>query len=67
MQLPENQGNEFDYRPAYANGMTTALLFRRSTGDLDSMSYVVWEATGIARLLYVRNPDKLHIRGVVPH
>ncbi len=63
MQLPENQGNEFEYRSAFANGIPTALLFRRSTGALDSMSYIVWDADGIARLLYVRNPDKLHIRG----
>lgn len=62
MRLPENQGDEFEYRPAFANGIPTALLFRRSTGELDSMPYLVWDATGIGRLLYVRNPDKLHIR-----
>ena len=62
MQLPKNQGNEVDYWPAFANGMLTALLFRRSTGALDAMSYVVSHANGIARLLYVRNPDKLQIR-----
>ncbi len=67
MRLPENQGNEFEYRPAFANGMPTALLFRRSTGELDSMPYVVWDESGIARLLYVRNPDKLHIRGGRQH
>ncbi|MDB5241709.1 MAG: subfamily polymerase sigma-24 subunit [Spirosoma sp.] len=67
MQLPENQRNEYDYRPAYANGMPTALFYRRSTGELDSMSYVVWDASGIVRLLYVRNPDKLYIRaGIQP-
>ncbi|MCF0038681.1 sigma factor [Dyadobacter fanqingshengii] len=61
-QLPENHESEFEYRPAFANGLPAALLFRRSTGDLDSMSYVVGDTSGIARLLYVRNPDKLHIR-----
>lgn len=61
-QLPENHESEFEYRPAFANGQPAALLFRRSTGHLDSMSYVVGDSSGIARLLYVRNPDKLHIR-----
>src|SRR6218665_2658751 len=40
MQLPENQNNEFEYRPAFVNGLPAALIFRRSNGELDSMQYV---------------------------
>lgn len=61
MSLPESQEN-FDYRPAYVNGSPCALIFRRSTGELDSMQYVESDKGIITRLLYVRNPDKLTIR-----
>lgn len=63
MQLPENQNNEFEYRPAFINGAPGALIFRRTTGELDSMPYVELTDTGIFRLLFVRNPDKLIVRG----
>jgi RNA polymerase sigma-70 factor, ECF subfamily len=62
MQLPENQGTEFTYRPAFVNGQAASLLFHGDTGELDSMTYIGWDANQITRLLYVRNPDKLHIR-----
>lgn len=64
MKLPENQGNEFEYRSAFVNGLPAALIFRRSTGELDAMQYVVLDETGIASLLFVRNPDKLKIQKV---
>jgi RNA polymerase sigma-70 factor (ECF subfamily) len=62
MQLPENQNNEFEYRPAFVNGFPAMLIFRRSNGELDSMQYVELDDSRISRLLYVRNPDKLKIR-----
>lgn len=62
MSLPDSQ-EDFEYRPAYVNGSPCALIFRRSTGELDSMQYVESEDDAtITRLLYVRNPDKLKIR-----
>ncbi|WP_080059351.1 sigma factor-like helix-turn-helix DNA-binding protein [Spirosoma aerolatum] len=66
MQLPENQGNEFIHRPAYVNGQPASLIFHRETGELDSMTYIASDATQITRLLYVRNPDKLHIQSALP-
>lgn len=62
MQLPENQKNEFVYRSAFVNGAPAVLLFRHSTGELDSMLCIEVDQTEITRLLYVRNPDKLRIR-----
>lgn len=62
MSLPENQGDIFEYKPAYVNGAPCALIFRRQNGELDSMQYVEPEDSTIARLLYVRNPDKLKVR-----
>jgi len=61
MSLPDSQ-SDFEYRPAYVNGVPCALIFRRSTGELDAMQYVEMEGTAITRLLYVRNPDKLKIQ-----
>lgn len=62
MSLPESQ-DDFEYRPAYVNGSPCALIFRRSTGELDSMQYVESEDDAtITCLLYVRNPDKLKIQ-----
>lgn len=62
MQLPENQGDEFEYRPAFVSGLPCALIFRKSNGELDSMQYVVPDENNIMQLLYVRNPDKLRVR-----
>ncbi|AKD53675.1 sigma factor-like helix-turn-helix DNA-binding protein [Spirosoma radiotolerans] len=62
MQLPDNQRNEFIHRPAFINGQPGSLIFDQQTGDLDSMTYIGWNATQITRLLYVRNPDKLRVR-----
>lgn len=61
MSLPESQ-EDFEYKPAYVNGAPCALIFRRSTGELDSMQYVESDSGIITRLLYVRNPDKLKVR-----
>ncbi|AUD05929.1 sigma factor-like helix-turn-helix DNA-binding protein [Spirosoma pollinicola] len=62
MQLPANQGNDFIHRPAFVNGQPGSLIFEGQTGELDSMTYIGWDANQITRLLYVRNPDKLHIQ-----
>lgn len=62
-QLPEAQENHFEYRTAYVNGRPAALLFNRTTEQLDSMQYVEMDGQEITKLLFVRNPDKLKIRG----
>lgn len=60
--LPDSQ-SDFEYRPAYVNGVPCALIFRRSTGELDAMQYVETDGqNSITQLLYVRNPDKLKIQ-----
>jgi RNA polymerase sigma-70 factor (ECF subfamily) len=65
MQLPENQENAFEYRPGFVNGAPAALIFRSATGELDSMQYIEPDGDEIARLLQVRNPDKLKVREAV--
>lgn len=62
-QLPEAQENQFECRAVYVNGRPAALLFNRTTEQLDSMQYVEMDAEEITKLLFVRNPDKLKIRG----
>ena len=62
-QLPEARENQFEYRSVYVNGRPAALLFNRTTEQLDSMQYVEMTEGEITKLLFVRNPDKLKIRG----
>lgn len=62
-QLPEALENQFEYRAVYVNGRPAALLFNTTTEQLDSMQYVELEGQEITKLLFVRNPDKLQIRG----
>jgi RNA polymerase sigma-70 factor, ECF subfamily len=62
MQMPENQGDAYEYKPVFVNGVPAALILRTSDKELDSVQYIVPDDTGIARLLIVRNPDKLKIR-----
>lgn len=62
-QLPEARQNHFSYRAAFVNGRPAAIIFNQTTGELDSMQYVELEGQEITRLLFVRNPDKLTIRG----
>lgn len=62
-QLPEAKENQFEYRSVYVNGRPAALLFNRTTEQLDSMQYVEMTEEEITKLLFVRNPDKLKIRG----
>lgn len=65
MQLAENQHNDFYHQPAFVNGRPASLIFHRS-GTLDSMTYIERDGAEITRLLYMRNPDKLHIRAGIP-
>jgi RNA polymerase sigma-70 factor (ECF subfamily) len=65
VQITEQAGEEFDYRPECVNGRPAALLFARATGELDSMQYVEHDENGIARLLFVRNPEKLRVRAAL--
>lgn len=62
MQLPENQGDAYEFMPAFVNGVPAALLLRKADKELDSITYFVLDDTSIARLLFVRNPDKLKFR-----
>ncbi len=62
MKLTQNHNGEFEYRPAFVNGVPAALVYKRSTGELDSMQYVEFDHNGVFRLLAMRNPDKLHVR-----
>ncbi|MVT09500.1 sigma factor [Chitinophaga tropicalis] len=62
MQLPENQGDVYEFKPVFVNGVPAALILRKADNGLDSVQYFVSDDTGITRLLLVRNPDKLMIR-----
>lgn len=62
MQLPENQGDAYEFMPAFVNGVPAALLLRKADKEPDSITYFVLDDTSIARLLFVRNPDKLTFR-----
>lgn len=64
MQLPENQGDAYEFMPAFVNGVPAALLLRKADKELDSITYFVLDDTCITRLLFVRNPDKLKLRTV---
>ncbi|HEY8893783.1 MAG TPA: sigma-70 family RNA polymerase sigma factor [Niastella sp.] len=62
MQLPENQGDVYEFMPAFVNGVPAALILRKADKALDSITYFVHDNTIITRLLFVRNPDKLQFR-----
>jgi RNA polymerase sigma-70 factor (ECF subfamily) len=62
MQLPENQGDVYEFMPAFVNGVPAVLLLRKADKQLDSITYFVLDDNSIARLLFVRNPDKLQFR-----
>jgi RNA polymerase sigma-70 factor (ECF subfamily) len=64
MQLTENQGEEFEFKPAFVNGVPAALILRKADNTLDSIQYFVSDDTAFTRLLLVRNPDKLKLRTV---
>ncbi|MGV3612561.1 MAG: sigma factor [Fluviicola sp.] len=62
-KLEEVVTQHFEYQPGFVNGRPAALIFNRTLDQLDSMQYVEVENEEISRLIYVRNPDKLKIRG----
>jgi RNA polymerase sigma-70 factor, ECF subfamily len=64
MQLPENQGDMYEFMPAFVNGVPAALILRKADKQLDSVTYFELEGTIITRILFVRNPDKLQFRTV---
>ena len=64
MQLPESQGDMYEFMPAFVNGVPAALLLRKADKALDSITYFVLDDNLISRLLFVRNPDKLQFRTV---
>jgi RNA polymerase sigma-70 factor, ECF subfamily len=64
MQLTESQGEEFEFVPAFVNGVPAALILRKADKTLDSIQYFECDDTSITRLLLVRNPDKLKLRTV---
>jgi RNA polymerase sigma-70 factor, ECF subfamily len=64
MQLTEKQGEEFEFKPAFVNGVPAALILRKADNTLDSIQYFVSDDTAFTRLLLVRNPDKLKLRTV---
>jgi RNA polymerase sigma-70 factor, ECF subfamily len=61
MQLTENQGEEFEFVPAFVNGVPAALILRKADRSLDSIQYFECDDAVITRLLLVRNPDKLRL------
>ncbi len=62
MQLPENQGDVYEFTPVFVNGVPAVLILRKADRELDSIQYFEWDNNVITRLLLVRNPDKLKIR-----
>ncbi|OQP48078.1 RNA polymerase subunit sigma-24 [Niastella yeongjuensis] len=64
MQLPENQGDQFEVMPAFVNGVPAALILRKADKEVDSIQYFEMDGSVITRILFVRNPDKLKFRTV---
>lgn len=62
MQLTENQGEEFEFKPGFVNGVPATLILRKADNTLDSIQYFECDDAAITRLLLVRNPDKLKLR-----
>jgi RNA polymerase sigma-70 factor (ECF subfamily) len=59
----ENDKHEtYSHKPGFFNGQPAALLYSDSTGQLDSALCVDFDETGISRIHFLRNPEKLHIR-----
>jgi RNA polymerase sigma-70 factor (ECF subfamily) len=62
IQLLETQGDEYEYMPAFVNGVPALLILRKDNKEVDSIQYFEWDNNVISRMLFVRNPDKLKIR-----
>jgi RNA polymerase sigma-70 factor (ECF subfamily) len=61
-KLEKDNDHPYSYKPAFINSQPAALLFSDLTGELDSALYIAYDADGISRLHYIRNPEKLQIR-----
>jgi RNA polymerase sigma-70 factor (ECF subfamily) len=62
IDLVKTQGDEYDYTPAFVNGVPAVLILRKADKEIDSIQYFQWDNNVITRMLLVRNPDKLKIR-----
>ncbi|MGL5889182.1 MAG: sigma-70 family RNA polymerase sigma factor [Bacteroidia bacterium] len=61
-EIDLNKTETFRYEQAFFNGLPGALIYRESTGELDSAITVMFDENGITDLLFLRNPDKLKVR-----
>lgn len=57
-----NKGITFSYRPVMVNGLPAGLLVNDTTGEIDSVLTLDFDANGISALYFVRNPDKIAVR-----
>jgi RNA polymerase sigma-70 factor (ECF subfamily) len=61
-KLESEKGETYSYKSGFFNGMPAALLYVESTGELDSAFCVSFGETGISRIHFMRNPEKLNVR-----
>lgn len=61
-KLENDKQETYSYKPAFFNGQPAALLYLDSTGELDSAVFISFDDSGISRLHFIRNPDKLKVR-----
>lgn len=61
-KLESDKQETYSYKPGFFNGQPAALLYLDSTGELDSAVFASYDDSGISRLHFVRNPDKLSVR-----
>lgn len=62
-KLELSEDDPYEYRSCFMNGLPAALIIRKADGTIDAVQYVDLDDAGIARLLFMRNPDKLKLRG----
>ncbi|HET6225886.1 MAG TPA: sigma-70 family RNA polymerase sigma factor [Bacteroidia bacterium] len=61
-KLENDKSETYTYKPGFFNGQPAALLYSDSTDELDSAVFATYDETGISRLHFIRNPEKLKIR-----
>ncbi|MCU0436123.1 MAG: RNA polymerase subunit sigma-24 [Bacteroidia bacterium] len=59
--MEENKTDVLTYRPSFFNGFPGALIYRESTGEVDSAITLRFDEDGVSELLFIRNPDKLRV------
>lgn len=57
------QQTELRYEAAYFNGQPAALLYHTTSGEIDAAITLIYDEEGVSELLFIRNPDKLRVRG----